>query len=61
MSGTHNKLQHWKNFNHWNFRTLSLTPIIFIFLTLTQTITWHIYLNTNSQALTISVVTAFGL
>jgi len=31
-----------------NFQTKSLTSIIFLFLTLTQTPTRHIYLNTNS-------------
>ena len=48
MSDNHNKLYHRKNFNHWKISDLSLTSIIFLFLTLTQTLTRHTYLNMNS-------------
>ena len=44
-----------------NFRAKSFTSIIFIFLTLTHTLTRHTYLNTYSWALIISFINVIGM
>ena len=61
MSGTHNKLQHGNNFNHWKVSDFVADLNYFSFSTPKAILNRDTYLNTNYQVLIVSFISVFGM